>query len=84
MHVVLTVGPGLCCLYLPRALYLDTASGNVFYVAVLCWKLCHPQEGRDSIHCSNVTQVGVRKEAGRERRRDAGDSRNEQKGRRVE
>jgi hypothetical protein len=70
-------------LYLPATFCLETASVNVLHVAVLCWKLCHPSEGRDNIHCSNVTWVRVRKEAVQERQGTYGDSRNEQKGRRV-
>jgi len=70
-------------MYLPRAFSLETASVNVIYVAVLCWKLCHPPEGRDSILCTSVTQVRVRKEVGQERQTDVRDSRNEQKRRRV-
>jgi hypothetical protein len=60
---------------------LETTSVNVLYVVVLCWELCRPSEGRDSIHCSNVRQVIVRKEEVQERQRDVGDSRNEQRDR---
>lgn len=46
---------------------MQTATVNVLYVAAVCCKLCHPPEGRDSIHCSDVMQVRVRKEVGQER-----------------
>lgn len=84
VHIVLTIVPGSCCLYIPRALSSETASINIFYMAVLCYKLCHPPEGRDTIYYSNVTQVEARKEAEQERQRNVGDRGKEQKGRRVE